>query len=126
MPVTVLKINKEKILERLNKWAKKIGEENTNVLCIVLFGSLVKDNYTPLSDADILIVLNKSEKKFHERIPDFLPTGIGMSVDIFPYTFEEFLTLYNEKNQIIMNFLNQSLILYKNKNFEINKIKKHD
>lgn len=42
-----------------------------------------------MSDADVLILLDHSERPFHERIPDFLRPGAGVSLDLFPYTIAE-------------------------------------
>ena len=41
------------------------------------------------SDADILILLRASALRFDQRIPLYHPTGLGVSVDVFPYTVAE-------------------------------------
>lgn len=42
-----------------------------------------------MSDADVLIILNDSSKPFHKRASDFLKPGVGLSLDLFPYTLAE-------------------------------------
>lgn len=42
-----------------------------------------------MSDADVLILLSGSSLPFHERLPQFLRFGVGISLDVFPYTLSE-------------------------------------
>ncbi len=84
-------INKDEILEVLQILAKQVLAEKENVLEISLFGSLVRGNYSPRSDADIYILLKKESKTFMDRIPEFLDyfSNVGLPVEVFPYTTEE-------------------------------------
>ena len=86
-----LEINE--LLESLKQEAQRLGEENQEVERIVLFGSLAKGKATPGSDADLLIILTRSEKPFLERIGEWLEKiRIDFPVDVFPYTQEELHT----------------------------------
>lgn len=89
--VKVRFLNKEEIIARLIVLAQNLLASNSNVMEVSLFGSLAKDNYSPGSDADILIVLREDARKFIDRIPEFLSffSGAGIPVDVFPYTQEE-------------------------------------
>lgn len=84
-------MNSEKIIKQLRKLARDLKKKDKNVLKLVLFGSLVQEVHTPRSDADILIILKKSELPFLERIPPFLLhfSECEIPVDVFPYTEEE-------------------------------------
>ena len=73
---------------KIKIWVNTLSHD-PNVICVVLFGSLARGDATASSDADVLIILRNSEKRFDERIPDFLPSGIGLVIDVFPYTKEE-------------------------------------
>jgi hypothetical protein len=57
---------------------------------VILFGSLVREDYGPASDADLAVLLAHSDKPMRERIPDYLALGTKMCVDVFPYTCNEF------------------------------------
>ena len=88
--VTVFWLERERLLEALRTAARGIGSQDPNVLKIVLFGSLAEGRATPKSDADILVVLKRSQKPFTERIPEWLEKfDIGFPVDVFPYTVDE-------------------------------------
>jgi UTP:GlnB (protein PII) uridylyltransferase len=82
------RLNKEEVFSKIHAWAESLSND-PNVVCVVLFGSLARGDFTASSDADLLIILRNSEKRFDERIPDFLPSGIGVGADVFPYTIDE-------------------------------------
>ncbi len=63
---------------------------------IIWFGSWINGIPTPASDVDICIVLSHSDIPFRDRIPEFLPVGFPVGIDVFPYTVEEMRTLSAE------------------------------
>jgi len=87
--VTFLKI--EPIFESLKRKAEELVKKNRAVCEVDLFGSLATGTYGPWSDADILILLEKDNRRFIDRIPEFINhfDGCGLTVDVFPYTLEE-------------------------------------
>lgn len=89
MPVKVWRIDRETILRELKEWAQALGERD-DVLAVILFGSLARGDYTPASDADVVILLRESLLSFPDRISLFLPDRAGIGVDVFPYTLEEY------------------------------------
>ncbi len=88
MSVRVWRTDREAVLARLRQWATELGRD-PQVLAVVLFGSLARGDHTAASDADVLILLRESEEDFRHRIPRFLPVGLGVGADVFPYTLEE-------------------------------------
>src|SRR5688572_14403027 len=68
--VRVFRLKREAILPELENRARRLLAERPEVLEVRLFGSLIKGNAGPGSDADILIVLSESEKSFLDRIAD--------------------------------------------------------
>lgn len=111
MSVKVFRINIEEVMERLRRWALELAQDD-NVLAVVLFGSLAKGEATPASDADILILLRESKKRFTDRIPNFLPERIGISSDIFPYTIDEFRALLRENRGMAKEISENGIALY--------------
>jgi len=87
-------------MTNLQDAANKLLKRNFNVLRIILFGSLVKGNYGPGSDADILIVLSSDSRRRIDRIPEFLGafSEVPVSVDVFPLTEEELHQALNNNN----------------------------
>lgn len=112
MSVKVWKIDRNAILRRLERWARKIGK-NEKVVAVILFGSLARRDYTAASDADILIILRNSSVRFDERIPTFLPSDIGIGVDVFPYTIDEVKKALKEEWGVARFALEESLFLFK-------------
>lgn len=102
----------DKILPELRESSRRL-KENPNVLSVKLFGSLVNGNYSPGSDADILILLQKDSRRIIDRIPEYLDyfSCIPISVDVFPYTEEEFEKLKGSNNQFIMSIAEHAMEL---------------
>lgn len=98
-------------MKELRKIAKKLKEENPNVDKILLFGSLARKEATPKSDADILVILKDDERRFIDRIPDFLEYFrlMGMGVDIFPYTRQEVNSMMAEGNYLLKRAVREGI-----------------
>jgi predicted nucleotidyltransferase len=66
-------------------------KQNPNVAKVYLFGSFVRGDYTPGSDADISIILKNDERRMIDRIPEYLGyfAEVKVPVDVFPYTLAE-------------------------------------
>lgn len=60
------------------------------------FGSWVSGTPGPGSDVDLCLVLSQSDKRFRERIPDYLPGAFPVGLDLFPYTEDELERLLTE------------------------------
>ncbi|MDF2954399.1 MAG: putative nucleotidyltransferase [Candidatus Alkanophagales archaeon MCA70_species_2] len=86
-------LEQEKLVEEVFKVAKRIGEENENVLKIVLFGSLAEGRGVPGSDADILIILKEDDRSFIDRIAEWSERfALDFPIEVFPYTEKELNT----------------------------------
>ncbi len=89
--VKIISLDVGGIIGKLKRSADRAMKMNDNISEIFLFGSLATAEAVPGSDADIMIILKKSDKKILDRVVDFMDffknTGVG--VDIFPYTIEE-------------------------------------
>ncbi len=89
--VEVIFLEIEPILAELKERAQKLLMSHPEALEVGLFGSLVRGDYSPRSDADLLVILKTDPRRFVDRIPEFLEpfSGLGIAVDVFPYTVEE-------------------------------------
>jgi predicted nucleotidyltransferase len=89
--VRVRFLNRDKIVSHLATLARKLLASNRDVLEVSLFGSLVRGDYAPGSDADVYILLKNDSRRWMDRIPEFLRhfSGVGVPVEVFPYTVEE-------------------------------------
>jgi predicted nucleotidyltransferase len=89
--VRVKFLNRDKIVPHLVILARELLASNRDVLEVSLFGSLVRGNYAPGSDADLFILLKSHPRRWMDRIPEFLRlfSEVGAPVEVFPYTVEE-------------------------------------
>ena len=103
----------QKRREKLEEELKRIIPEiiKLGVEKIILFGSLNSENVHKSSDID-LIVVQKTEKKFLERLEEFYNyLNPKVAMDIFVYTPEEFEEMKN-KNSFIKSALKKGRIIY--------------
>ena len=83
-------LEQERLVEEIYKVANEIGKEDENVLKIILFGSLAERRGVPGSDADILIILERDDKPFMDRIAEWSERfSLDFPVEIFPYKEKE-------------------------------------
>jgi predicted nucleotidyltransferase len=103
--------DKARVMRELRAWAANLKATHPDVEKIGLFGSYATDTYGPRSDADLLIVLRASDKPFRDRIPDFLPAGLSVPCDVFPYTTGEIENLQRDESPWIRHILHEVLWL---------------
>jgi uncharacterized protein len=84
------------LVRSVEGYARRLREEHPEIRRVIWFGSWVNGIPTPGSDVDVCVILSSSAKPFRERIPDYLPVGFPVGVDLFPYTEEEFHRLSEE------------------------------
>jgi len=93
--VKFFRLDKQRIDQALRRYAAGLAED-PRVLAVILFGSLARGDATGTSDADVVIILHDSPEPFHDRIPEYLRPGVGISMDVFPYTLQEALRAARE------------------------------
>lgn len=85
--------------------------ENEKPLAIILFGSLVKREYTQYSDADIILIFENLPEDIRERFLKIYKYSKGI-VQPRSYTLEEIKKLIEEGNTFIIEALEEGWILY--------------
>ncbi|MFQ5751922.1 MAG: nucleotidyltransferase domain-containing protein [bacterium] len=82
---------------------------------VILFGSYATKRYGPFSDADILLILDSSDRRLLDRIPRYIPDGLSFPVDVFPYTAAEIEVLRREGNHFIERAMCEGEVLFERK-----------
>ncbi|HWP48239.1 MAG TPA: nucleotidyltransferase domain-containing protein [Candidatus Limnocylindrales bacterium] len=88
--VVIKSANREVITRHVEAYVAWLREKHPEVKRVIWFGSWVTGLPTVGSDVDLCLILSSSDKPFRERIPDYLPVGFPVGVDLFPYTQAEF------------------------------------
>jgi predicted nucleotidyltransferase len=112
-PVGVTYLDGEAVIERLRELAQDLMDSRSDVKAIYLFGSLAQDRHVPGSDADLLIVLAEDERRFVDRVPEFLRAFLDapLAVDVFPYTVEELEAGQRRGNHFVQQALKEGILL---------------
>ena len=110
--VKVSYLKSEDVLPRLRQAVARL-KQNPNVLRVYLFGSFVKGNQTPGSDADVSIILKEDKRRIMDRIPEYLDyfSEVGVAVDVFPYTVAETERMKASNNSMLREILTSGVEL---------------
>jgi predicted nucleotidyltransferase len=82
-------VPKDRVITELKAWTQKIVTQNSGIIKIGYFGSYARGDYTPASDLDILILIDKSDKVFFKRADDYTADNISVGCEIFVFTKQE-------------------------------------
>ena len=73
--------------------AARLRAERQDVVRIIWFGSWTTGLPGAGSDVDLCVVVSHSDLPRRQRVPDFLPVGFPVGVDLVVYTESEFAAL---------------------------------
>jgi uncharacterized protein len=84
--VKVYWLESDRIIGELRQRAEELVRSG-KAQKVVLFGSLAEGRAVPGSDADILVITGDDARPLKERITEYIGyfSGMGISVDVFPY-----------------------------------------
>ena len=87
--VKIKSVHRDIVINRLKEWACQIAEKHEEIVKIGYFGSYARDDYTPSSDLDVLIVVRESLKPPHKRLLDYSIDHFPVGCELFVFTEEE-------------------------------------
>lgn len=106
------------VRDRLEKYVRRVSADR-NVRAIVLFGSLVSEDYAAGSDVDLLVVLDTSDLPFHERLTDYVTAELGVAADVFVYTVGEVEQMIAEDRGIPAVALRDGEVLFRRESWAV-------
>lgn len=110
--VKILSVDYPVLKRSLEESASRIREEDKSVLKILLFGSFARGNYTPLSDVDILIVVESTAMPFlnrKETYSCYFP--IPFDINILVYTADKLRSMTDSGNLFLKSVLQHAVEL---------------
>lgn len=87
--VVIKSADPERIAREVEAYARALRSAHPEIRRLIWFGSWVNGTATPGSDVDLCLVLGHSDLVPRDRIPQYLPSGFPVGLDLFPYTEEE-------------------------------------
>jgi predicted nucleotidyltransferase len=109
--VKVFFADKQKVTAELKQYADNLRRRRPEVLKVGFFGSYATDNFGPASDVDLIIILRKSDKRFLDRIPEYMPDNLSVGCDCFAYTTDEVERMQRDDNRWLRHILKEVIWL---------------
>lgn len=110
--VKIRYLDREAIGKALDDYVAAMAEEHPELETAILFGSFARGDSVPASDIDLLLILERSDVDFQDRIVAFLPSCFPVGMDVFPYTREEIEKMVGEGNGFISTALREGVRIY--------------
>lgn len=104
-------LDSQSVIEKLEAVAREMQARHPEIEEVLLFGSLARGEAVPGSDADLLVILSSATRPFMERIPHYLPVGLPVGVDVFPYTRDEIGRMAAQGNHFIRQAMKEGISL---------------
>lgn len=101
------------VTRALEEHVRRLVARHPEVEEVILFGSLAKGTPVPGSDVDLIIILDASEARFIDRIPAFLPDRFPVSMDVFPYTRDEFERMRRQRNTLVRDAIRDGVVMFR-------------
>jgi len=97
--VRVFKLDYDLVLKEVKKYAEDLVRRGLAEL-VVLIGSLARGDYSPFSDADLLIVVREAPKRPPERVAAYINPRLSLDVEPMVLTVEEFFEMARERRRL--------------------------
>ena len=112
--VSIESIDRYKVIDQLQGCAKNIGMTFSQVEVCLLYGSLLRGDYSPESDIDFLIVLQTSTLPFLQRCDPFQDffSHLPFDIDLKVYTRKEIESMLEENNPFIVQVFKEGKVLW--------------
>lgn len=108
--VKVFKIDRDSVIKKVKDYAASLVADGL-AKTIILFGSFARGDYGPFSDVDLLIIVEKTEKKPAERILPYLNPSLPFDVEPRVLTEQEFLEMARNKRMFVKEILENGVFL---------------
>lgn len=79
----------ERVGAAVEAFAEEVRQRHPAVTSIYWYGSWVSGGATPSSDVDLCVVVESDARRPRDRVPDFLPAGFPVGVDLVVLTEDE-------------------------------------
>jgi predicted nucleotidyltransferase len=109
----VFALDRQRLLRELAARAEKLTESCPQAAAVWLVGSLARNEAKPGSDADIIVLVHRTDLPFLERSAVFGRAfeGVGIACDVRVYTLTEWDELDREGRRLPRELRRQGLCL---------------
>ncbi|MBC7346591.1 MAG: nucleotidyltransferase domain-containing protein [Clostridia bacterium] len=97
--------------EALEQTVEAVVEKYAPV-AVLLFGSLARGDFSPESDADVLVLLPQPRVDFVEMLGKIKACDRSGLIDLFPYGWRQFMAMFRDYNLLALDAMADGVLLY--------------
>lgn len=110
--VKIKSVPRDELIAALRAWAARLKNKHPEVDRVGLFGSYARGDYTPASDADVLIVVSQTDQASpFGRASKYHPQSIPVGCEIIVYTEDELARRQSQNDPWIRQILGEVIWL---------------
>lgn len=94
--VVIKSVDRVAVESAVESYVARLRVQHPEVKRVFWFGSWITGLPSPGSDVDLCLVLSSSDKNRRDRMPDYLPVGFPVGIDLVAYTQAEFQQLQED------------------------------
>jgi len=113
--VQIESIDLDRVMHDVHVCAAAVGSQHSEVQACIIYGSLLRGDYLPESDIDVLILVEAAQEPFLKRTDAFRDyfLSLPMDVDLKVYTREEAEDMIQKGNSYLIEALQEGKVLWK-------------
>jgi predicted nucleotidyltransferase len=111
--VQIESVDRPELLAAVRERAARLCRDHPEIEEILLFGSLARGGFTPASDIDLLVIVERSDTPFLKRADPFRDIFADLPFDVFPlvYTRDEVDRMQREGSSFLRSALDGAVSL---------------
>lgn len=110
--VKITYLDRKAAVRAVERAARRLATKHPEIRRILLFGSLGRGDAVPGSDADLLLVLERCDLPFRDRLASYRLGRCPVPVEVFPYLESEISEMLHEGNQFLKQALTEGITVF--------------
>jgi len=108
---------KNEVDSALRVWAQELSAHTSDLLAVGYFGSYARGDWGVGSDLDLIVVIERSEKSFGDRILNRETTSLPVSADTFIYTRSELMDMLERGGRFFEMIRRETIWVWRREGF---------
>lgn len=110
--VSVIWLDRKAVVASIKRSVSRLARSHPEIERVLMFGSMARNEAVPGSDVDLLFIVSKSERRFVDRLPEYMMTNRYVPVDVLVYTRDEIEKMTRDGNPLIRQAVKEGITVF--------------